>query len=98
MTAYAFDVLPVHPAPLPLESYSSYVTRLAEGNGLTRYSDLAARLFPNFHPLKVRELTDYTPVSFGRLEDESRCSETDLQARPFSILLANLGVFPKPVT
>lgn len=95
MTLYIFDVLPVHPAPLPLESYTSYVTRLAESNGLTRYSDLAERLFPNFHALKVRELNDYTPVSFGRLIDETLCSETDLQATTFFHLARKFGRVPQ---
>lgn len=95
MPLYTFDVLPVHPAPLPLESYTSYLTRLAESNGLTRYSDLAERLFPNFHALKVREFTDYTPVSFGRLVDETLCSETDLQATTFFHLARKFGRVPQ---
>lgn len=95
MTPYAFDVLPVHPAPLPLESYTSYVTRLAESNGLTRYSDLAARLFPQTHPLKVRELTDYTPASFGRVAEEALCSETDLQSTTFFHLARKFGRVPQ---
>jgi hypothetical protein len=94
MSLYTFDVLPVHPAPLPLESYTSYLTRLAESNGLTRYSDLAERLFPNFHALKVREFTDYAPVSFGRLVDETLCSETDLQATTFFHLARKFGRVP----
>lgn len=95
MTLYIFDVLPVHPAPLPLESYTSYLTRLAESNGLTRYSDLAERLFPNFHALKVREFTDYTPVSFGRLADETTCCETVLQATTFFYLARKFGRIPQ---
>ena len=37
---YYFDTLPLRRQPQPLESFTSYLTRLAEANGKNRYSQL----------------------------------------------------------
>ena len=37
-----WNVLPVHPRPQPLESMTSYITRLAEANGLKSMHELGA--------------------------------------------------------
>ena len=37
-----WNVLPVHPRPQPLESMTSYITRLAEANGLQSLDELGA--------------------------------------------------------
>ncbi len=95
MPRYAFDVLPVHPQPERLESFTGYLTRLAEANGLTRYSDLAQRLFPGVHSLKVREMTDYPPESFGNLAREAICSERILRSTTFFHLARKFGRTPK---
>lgn len=42
-----FDVLPLHPKPEYLESLTSYLTRLAEINGIHTLSDLTAICFPH---------------------------------------------------
>ena len=34
--------LPIHPQPQPLESFTSYITRLAESNGLQSINELGA--------------------------------------------------------
>lgn len=95
MELYAFDILPVHPVPQPLESYTSYLTRLAEGNGLTRYTDLTARLFPSLSSLQVRDLTDYTPTSFGYVAENTMCSEGHLRATTFFHLARKFGRMPQ---
>ncbi len=80
---YHFDVLPLHPHPRPLESFTSYLMRLAELNGMGRYSDLAYRLFPDRTPLQVRAITDHIPVLMSQLARETVCSEATLQATTF---------------
>ena len=45
-----FDVLPVHPQPLPLESLTSYLMRLAEANHITSMTGLSAICFPGLDP------------------------------------------------
>ena len=40
MNGYFFDTLPVHPQPEQLESFTSYLTRLAEANGIQLVSQL----------------------------------------------------------
>ena len=42
-----FDVLPVHPPPLPLESFTGYLVRLAEANHLKTKSALASMTHPD---------------------------------------------------
>ncbi len=37
-----WKVLPLHPQPQPLESMTSYLTRLAEANGLQSINELGA--------------------------------------------------------
>ncbi len=37
-----WNVLPLHPQPQPLESMTSYLTRLAEANGLQSIHELGA--------------------------------------------------------
>jgi hypothetical protein len=94
MKTYWFDVLPIHPPPERLESYTGYLTRLAEHNGLMRFTDLADRLFPGTHALKVREFTDYTPSSYGRLLCETTCTEMLLQTTTFFHLARKFGLSP----
>lgn len=80
---YYFDVLPLHPRPEPLESLTSYLMRLAELNGISHYSDLAYRLFPDSTSMKMLLAADHVPATFGRLVPETLCSEATLLATTF---------------
>src|SRR5258708_31317422 len=57
-----WNVLPVHPRPQPLESMTSYITRLAEANGLKSIHELGA--LAGGIPLNNLKIPDYpAPVS-----------------------------------
>lgn len=75
-----FDSLPVHPQPLPLESFTSYLIRLAESNRITFAKAWAAVLFPHRKQGIRREAADLLPLSFGALPILARCTEEQLRA------------------
>jgi transcriptional regulator with XRE-family HTH domain len=61
---YYFDTLPLHPSPEPLESFTSYLTRIAEVNSISHLSGLKAFLGGYSH---ITNFADYPPRSFGML-------------------------------
>jgi hypothetical protein len=76
-----FDRLPQHPQPQPLESFSSYLQRIAEKNGFRRLSDLSHLLAI---PISIlARVADYTLPSFGILTELSGCSQDRLLAMTF---------------
>lgn len=83
MTVYHFDTLPIHPQPEPLESLSSYLTRLAEANGLRRIENLFRLCFPTGHSRLTFRTGDFPPPSFGGLPSLAQCPEPDLLATTF---------------
>ncbi len=63
-----FDVLPYHPHPKPFESLTSYLLRLAQGNGLKWLRGVVSISFPE--PNSVQRTffqSDYSPISWGLL-------------------------------
>lgn len=88
---YHFDVLPLHPPPAPLESFTSYLMRLAAANGITRPCDLGHRLFPEKSPYTMLHLSDHLPLTFGVLPRASCCSEGHLLATTFYHLARKFG-------
>lgn len=83
MTPYSFDTLPVHPQPAPLESLSSYLTRLAEANGFYRIENLFRLCFPTGRSRLTFQTGDFPPPSFGGLPSLAHCPEPDLRATTF---------------
>lgn len=83
MTPYHFDTLPVHPQPEPLESLSSYLTRLAEANGLRWMNDLFRLCCPGRRLSLTLQTKDLPPSSFGYLPSLAQCPEPDLLATTF---------------
>lgn len=75
-----FDVLPVHPQPQPLESLTSYLTRLTEANRLGSLSQLFRLCFPTERSKLTLHTGDYPPPSFGTLPILAQCSEPCLYA------------------
>ena len=51
-----FDTLPLHSSPRPLESFTSYLTRIAEANGISHLSGLNAFFADYSHISKFRRL------------------------------------------
>lgn len=70
---YPFDVLPIHPPPYPLESLSSYVTRLAVLNGIPSFQALARTLLGTNFPHKSR-LPDAPPYRTEAVAQATHCS------------------------
>src|SRR5258708_708111 len=77
---YYFDTLPLHPRPQQLESFTSYLIRIAEANGIRRYSQLN----PFFGEYRsISSFADYPPRSFGMLPVITNCGETELLKTTF---------------
>ena len=61
-----WNVLPLHPQPQPLESITSYITRLAEANGLQSINELGA-LVGGMTFSSLKKNPDYPTVSYPGL-------------------------------
>src|SRR5438034_6678777 len=88
---YYFDVLPLHPQPEPLESLTSYLTRLAEINEMHSVKALATLCFPDQTLNVVRGLRDYPLSSFDTLQKRTVCSEASLLKTTFYHLGEKFG-------
>jgi transcriptional regulator with XRE-family HTH domain len=80
---YYFETLPVHPHPERLESFTSYLTRLAEANGLRSLEALASTCFFDQYVRTMRWQKDNPPVSFGQLPIAANCLPSELLATTF---------------
>ena len=79
-TIYYFDALPLHPPIQPFESFTSYLTRVAEANGMRKYSQLN----PFFEEYRsISSFADYPPRSFGMLPVMTTCGESELLRTTF---------------
>jgi transcriptional regulator with XRE-family HTH domain len=85
--SYYFDVLPLHPKPRQLESFSSYLTRLAEANGI-RFVKPLLGMFWNIQ--KFRQ-ADCPPSALGNLPSSVACSEEILLSTTFFYLGKKFG-------
>lgn len=88
---YPFDTLPVHPQPQPLESFTSYLTRLAEANRIRTVRHLFGLCFPKDQPGFTLNNGDYPPRSFGALPVIAACPEPTLRATTFYYLAQKFG-------
>jgi TniQ len=75
-----FDTLPLHPRPRPLESFTSYLIRIAEANGISHLSGLNAFFGDYSH---ISRFADYPPRSFGMLPALATHSEAELLETTF---------------
>lgn len=80
---YHFETLPVHPPPERLESFTSYLTRLAEANGLRSMEALASTCFFDQYVRTMRWQKDNPPISFGQLPIAANCHLSELLATTF---------------
>jgi hypothetical protein len=88
---YSFETLPLHPQPEHFESFTSYLMRLADANGIKSVDNLSALCFPNRDRRVVRKVTDYPPVSFDRLTIVGNCTGETLLATTFFHVAAKFG-------
>jgi len=82
---FFFDVLPLHPRPEPLESLTSYLTRLAALNGLSTLGPLRRLCFPSASRWASKRLSkavraDLPIVSFDALAVLAACPVEALRA------------------
>ncbi len=77
---YYFDTLPKRSRPQPLESFTSYLIRIAGAIGIRRYSQLNA-FIEGYH--SISRFADYPPRSFGMLPAITLCDETELLRTTF---------------
>lgn len=95
-TAYYFDVLPVRPSFEPLESLTSYVTRLAVANGITSVDAMTTLCFPKQDRRISRELADFPPASIGVMGEAEVIPEKALLNMTFFHLGVKFGRSSKP--
>jgi transcriptional regulator with XRE-family HTH domain len=95
---YYFDVLPARPPILPLESLSSYSTRLAQANGIRILQNLVGLYFPLQSPNQTRRLNDCPPLRLETLEALSGCPTPLLLATTFYPLGPLFGRHVHPQT
>jgi TniQ len=94
--SYYFDTLPIRPQPERLETFTSYLTRLAESNGVSSVDGLAALCFPHQDRRITRGLADYPPTSCETMARSGACSEATLLGTTFIHLGTKFGRSPKP--
>lgn len=83
-----FDVLPIHPAPYPLESFTGYLVRLADGNGIRTISGLSTIVFPRLR--RKPTWTDLPRQEYGLLPAITTHPETLFHATTFYHLARKL--------
>lgn len=93
-TSMYFDVLPMHPQPEWLESFTGYLTRLAEANQIRSMRTWSSVCFPAGNPMTTRALKDYPPLTFGALSVIATCSLPALQATTFCHVADKFGRLP----
>jgi hypothetical protein len=91
MNIYHFDTLPLHPQPEALESFTSYLTRLAEANGIQSVRHLSKLCFPGDKGNFGLNGGDYPYVTFGDLSRVTLCPEATLRATTFYHLGRKFG-------
>jgi len=91
---YYFDTLPRRSRPQTLESFTSYLIRIAGLNGIRRYSQLNS-FFEGYH--RIASFADYPPRSFGMLPVITCRSESELLSTTFYHLGKKFGrVYDSP--
>lgn len=93
-TSSYFDSLPLHPRPRRLESFSSFVLRLAEVNGIQSIHVLSALL--GVSRATLIRLSDYPLLSFGTLSMRTSAAQEDLLATTFDHLGKKFGRSTRP--
>jgi transcriptional regulator with XRE-family HTH domain len=88
-----WKVLPLHPQPQPLESFTSYLIRLAEANGLQSIREIVALLgSPRRRQESLYNSPDYPAPSFyAGLAQITGCPEERLLQTTFHSLIRRFG-------
>ena len=88
-----WKVLPLHPQPQPLESFTSYMLRLAEANGLQSISQLITLVgIPQRRQASLCNSPDYpAPSYYAGLAQITGCPEERLLQTTFHSLVQRFG-------
>jgi len=89
-------VLPLHPQPQWLESLSSYMTRLAEANGLQSINELAALAGIDKGRQSWRSSPDYPAAFLERIARLAGGTESSLRCTTFFHLARHFGCPTRP--
>lgn len=90
--ALYFDALPIHPPPKDLESFTGYLTRLAEGNDINSMTGLLRVLSIRYRQTQTLTFAvDHPPYSFGLLPTVVVKTESELLATTFYYLGKRFG-------
>ena len=79
MTQYYFETLSLHPRPKRLESFTSYLARIANENGIKSISDLSEVLEAKINT----RIFDTPPLSFGKIALYTYCEDSQIFATTF---------------
>jgi len=93
-----WKLLPLHPQPQPLESFSSYLIRLGEANGLRSLKELDALAGPYPRGQSARLAPDYPSPSYEGLAQLTGCTEARLKSATFLHLGRRFGRAQHPLT
>ena len=83
--------LPLRPQPAELESLTSYITRVAQANGLRTTAELAALVGAGYNWRTLRSFPDGSATSVLGLTTLTGCTQTDLEAMTFLPLARRFG-------
>lgn len=88
--------MPLHPQPERLETFTSYLLRLAQAHHIRTVDKFSALCFPDYNRRVMRELSDYPPVSFAALPMLTTCSSFALLATTFHHVGIKFGRSTRP--
>src|SRR3989442_1292443 len=87
--------LPLHPQPQPLESFSSYIMRLTEANGLKSINELGFLAKTRWY--RVHTSPDYPSLPYEGLARIAGCTEEALKQMTFQNLAQRIGCPTHPM-
>src|SRR5690606_5682716 len=91
-----FEALPVHPQPTPMESLTSYLTRIAQANHLKSVDALSVVLFPFQSRRTTRTYADFPPTNWDNLTKAVVSTMPQLLQTTFYHVGAKFGRSVKP--
>ncbi len=92
-----WNVLPLHPHPQSLESFTSYMIRLAEANGLQSINELTTLVgMTPGRQSGFRSSPDYPAPPYAGLAQITGCPEEHLLSTTFFHLAQRFGCSPHP--
>src|SRR5262249_38335969 len=89
ISQYYFDAFTLSPPLQPFESFTSYLTRVAEANGMRKYFQLKPFLGENSY---ISRLADYPLRTLGMLPTITNNSEPELLRTTFYHVIEKFGL------